>query len=105
MNTVTLSLQRLDDAAEPTVAERLLRTVDWQHLPRTGDTVVVGLQLCLDCPVAGVYHEEGDVAIDLGRAELDDDECALLADQGWERRRLPDAMIEPGPCVRPGNCG
>lgn len=103
MSTFTLSLLRLDDAAAPTAAERLARSVDWPHLPRKGETVTVGLQLCLDCSVADVWHEEGDVVVDLGRAELDNDECFLLVQQGWERRTVPESLIEPGPCVRPGN--
>lgn len=103
MSTFTLSLPRLDDADSPTVAERLLREVDWPELPRVGETVTVGFRLCMECPVTGVYHEEGDVAVALGSAELDEEECAFLAEQGWKRSRMPESMTRPAPCVRPGS--
>lgn len=103
MSTFTLSLPRLDDADSPTVAERLLREVEWPELPRVGEKVGVGFRLCLECTVANVRHEEGDVVVALGGAELDEEECAFLAEQGWQRNRLPESMTKPAPCVRPAS--
>lgn len=83
-----LSIRRVDRAERPAQVERVLLKVDWPHLPRIGETVTVGTSLMIDCVVAGVHHEDGAVAVDLGTKVIDEDAVETLAQIGWERRPL-----------------
>jgi len=88
MSGFTLSIRRVDDEAHPTIAERLLLEVDWAHLPRTGERVTVGGGHELGFTVCDVFHEDDNVAVDLGTKAIDERIVEDLALCGWTRRPM-----------------